>query len=204
MASVVAEMLVQRTSPRDRAIRRAQPSSFGARKSASRAMRSPVLFLVAVAALWTACKPQAQPPMGSRKNIYPVLDAVQRARRTRARSLTLEELKRMIGEPDAKVTVRELHRRLSAEWAEKSTEYAETEMVRIFAQYAEAKRLPQDNWQDCGDFLISTVLLYRWEDPAYIYQSGWPFTPVGRVSYYFIVISGDSVSGGGLVMRRVE
>lgn len=84
--------------------------------------------------------------MPSPKNIGPALDVVQWARRTGARLLTVEELKRMIGEPDAKVTVRELHRRMSAEWGEKSAEYAKTEMVRLFAEYADAKHVAQDNW----------------------------------------------------------
>jgi hypothetical protein len=141
--------------------------------------------------------------MGSQKNIYLALDTIERARRTGGRSVALQELKRMIGEPDATLTVSELYRRMSAEWAEKSPEYAETEMARIFAEYADRKQLTQQNWRDCGDFLSSTVLLYRWDDPARIYERSWLFTAVGRVSYYFIV-TGDNVIGGGLVMRRVE
>jgi hypothetical protein len=164
-------------------------------------MRSAAFLLLGVAALLTGCEPRVHSTVPSHKDIDGALAVVQATRRTGSPLLTLEELKHMIGEPDGTVTASELHRRVSAEWAAKSPDYAQTIMVRAFRQYADAGRSTQDNWQECKEFLGCSIWVYRWDHPGQLYQGGGLSSPVGRYSCYFIV-SDDRLIGAGRVVRN--
>jgi hypothetical protein len=166
-------------------------------------MRRPSFLLAAIVVCVASCAPQTRRAPSPAMSLNPAIDAVEEARRSKGTLIAAGTLREWTGEPDAKVTVSELHRRVLKEMETKSPGYDQTTMVRLFDRFRDATSTREDKWQDCDDFLNSTVWLYEWDEPGRLYQGGIVSIEVGRRSAYFL-IHDDRVLGAGHVARYVR
>lgn len=149
------------------------------------------------------CTPSGHGRAISAERVVWAAQAVLHSVRLETTPFSTDQLVVMIGEPDVKMAVGDLLKRLKAD-AEYSSCLIEDTFDRIYRGYLRTNKQMKPStggWRESKDFMKLELWLYEWNDPVCVYIAGVipEYTGWARSSYF--LVKGDRVIDAGQITR---